>query len=304
MSKGRLVFIGLLISLTASAQEVKVKADFLTDSLRIGEPVPFAISVRYPSDKFILLPDSTGDFGRFEYRYRRWFPTKTRNGISTDSAIYWVASFELDSLQLLELSAVELAGGDSIRHPSGPGSIFLSRTADDLPPTIQPKDLPLKSDTGYWDVLFLFNYPLWSIAGGIFLVALASCWIIFGAAIRRYFLRRKLTAGFGAFNAHFASLLDTLKHRSEPETAEALLGVWKAYMEQLENKPYRKLTSREIHTMIGQERVTASLAVADRLIYGGIRPSSFDAFHELRSFSEDRYHSRLEALRNPQPTKA
>lgn len=304
MIRGKLIVLGLLMGCAAAAQEVQVTGDFLADSLRIGEPVPFALSVRYPSDKIILLPDSTGDFGRFEYRYRRWFPTKSKDGISTDSAIYWVASFELDSLQSLELSAVELAGGDSIRYASGPGSILLSRIAEDLPPAIQPKDLPVKSDTGYWDVRQLFNYPLWSLAGGIFIVVLIVCWIIFGAAIRRYFLRRKLTAGFGAFNEQFIRLLEALKQRSEPETAETLLRIWKEYMEQLENRPYRKLTSREIQTMVKQERVTASLAVADRLIYGGIRPSSYDAFHDLKSFSEDRFHSRLEALRKSQPNKA
>ncbi|MFM8348247.1 MAG: hypothetical protein ACKOAR_09410, partial [Bacteroidota bacterium] len=102
----------------------------------------------------------------------------------------------------------------------------------------------------------------------------------------------------------FIRLLEALKQQSAPETAETLLRVWKEYMEQLENRPYRKLTSREIQAMVKQERVTASLAVADRLIYGGIRPSSYDAFHELKSFSEDRFHSRLEALRKPQPNKA
>ncbi len=286
------------------AQEVEVKGSFISDSVRIGDPVPFALSVRYPVGMNILLPDSTATFGKFEYRYRKWFPTRTSNGISTDSAIYWVATFELDSLQMLSLEALELTENDTVRYRSDEDAILLSEVTGTIPPTVPPKDLPVKSNTAYWNVRTLFNYPLWSLAGGLLIIALMVVWIMFGAAIRRYFKRRRLSAGFARFTEHFTGLVEELKQRTEPEKAEALLRLWKEYMEQLEERPYRKLTSREIQALEQHERVKTSLSVADRLIYGGIRPSNCDAFYDLRSFSEDRFHQRLEALRHPQSGNA
>ena len=294
----------VLVAAGLFAQDVQVNGSFISDSVRIGDPVPFALSVRYPEGSNILLPDSTGDFGRFEYRYRKWFPTRTMNGISLDSAIYWVATFELDSIQMLSLQAMELTDSDTLTYRSEEDTILLSEVTGEVPATIPPKDLPVKSNTGYWNVRTLFNYPLWSIAGGILVVLLIAAWIIFGAAIRRYFKRRKLSAGFSRFAERFTGLLEELKQRTDPEKAEALLRLWKEYMEQLEERPYRKLTSREIQQIVDQDRVTASLSVADRLIYGGIRPSTCDAFYDLKSFSEDRFNQRLEALRHPETRRS
>lgn len=298
---GRIVFfIAALFFTTVHGQDITVRGSFLSDSVQVGQPVPYALSVSYPSGLNILLPDSTADFGGFEYRYRKWFPTHTSRGVSRDSAIYWVSTFELDSIQSLRLEAIELSGVDTLFHTANPDSIGLSQVTGEVPPQINAKDLPLLSDTGYWDVRMLFNYPVWTLAGGIFIVVLAVCWIIFGNAIRRYFRRRRLSAGFNRFAEQFSGLLDQLKRNPSSGTAETLVALWKAYMEQLEQRPYRKLTSLEITTIADHRPLTAPLEAADRLIYGGIRPSSVDSFHELKSFSEDRLHQQLEALRHPE----
>ena len=304
MKRQLIVLLVMLVAFHGSGQDIRVRGKFLSDSVRVGDPVPYALSVSYPSLLNILLPDSTADFGAFEYQYRKWFPTRTSNGISVDSAIYWVSTFELDSIQTLTLQATELTGSDTILHSSLQDSILLSQITGTVPEGINPKDLPLLSDTGYWNVRMLFNYPVWSLAGGIFLVLLVVAWFIFGDAIRRYFRRRRLSAGFNQFADRFSGMLGQLKQNPTPGTAETLVAMWKEYMEQLEQRPYRKLTSLEITTMEEHAPLSRPLEAADRLIYGGIRPSSTDGFHELKSFSEDRLYRQLEALRNPERKSA
>ena len=98
----------------ATAQTVEPKGVFLQDSTKIGEEVQFALSVKYDRSLDILLPDSLYRFGTFEYNSREYFPTKTDSTFSYDSVVYHLSTFEIDSVQYLQLPVFTIHDQDSL----------------------------------------------------------------------------------------------------------------------------------------------------------------------------------------------
>src|SRR6187455_220135 len=108
-----LVLIG---GLSTRAQEVRVHSGFLVDSLGIGDEGGYFLTARYPSELNILFPDSTYNFAPFEYARKVYYPTKTTNGQSYDSAIYYLSTFEIDKLQSLSLPVFQFTDLDTTTH--------------------------------------------------------------------------------------------------------------------------------------------------------------------------------------------
>src|SRR5687768_12536023 len=88
---------------TADAQDIKVSGGFLKDSVQIGEPVAYFLSATYPQSLTVLFPDSTFSFKPFEYNRKRLSPTHTVGGVSHDSVVYYLSTFEVDKIQYLNL---------------------------------------------------------------------------------------------------------------------------------------------------------------------------------------------------------
>src|SRR5688572_21779587 len=88
----------LLITMAGLSQEIKVSGGFVKDSIQIGEPVAYYLSTSYPQSLTVLFPDSIFNFAPFEYSRKAFYPTVTSNGISRDSVIYYLATFEVDKV--------------------------------------------------------------------------------------------------------------------------------------------------------------------------------------------------------------
>lgn len=292
-----LIIIACFICSAGFSQEVKVNGQFIGDSLRIGEPIPYALSARYPSKLQILFPDSLHEFKPFEYERKNYFPTITSDGISLDSAIYWVSSFEIDSIQFLSIPILQLIGTDSLFHQPKADSVFLSSSTKSVPDNIPPAELPLKSDTDYRTVLMVFNYPLLVIALGISTVILGLVWIVFGKQIRNWWKRRKLKKGFQEFEQAFQQLLDKIKEGGNIIEAEQAIRLWKKYLENLEGIPYTKFTTREILALGQHQEIRGALRSIDHRIYGQKQSEDVNEYYTLKSFTEDQYLKKLEELK-------
>jgi hypothetical protein len=280
-----------------SGEDVKVRGLFLTDSIKIGQPFPYSLSVEYPSDKNILFPDSTFAFTPFELAAKTFFPTYTANGISHDSAIYYFNSFEIDSVQSLRVPVFEVRGQDSTSVWTEEDQVWLRHMVTISTDSLDAANLPLKVNAFYEPVMWLFNYPLASIVGGILIVGLVIAWLIFGKRIKKYFKARRMRKSFDKYLQSFSDSIDTLKSSYSIPGAEKTLGIWKKYLENLEDKPFTKYTSKEILKSSGADSLADPLTTVDRLLYAGVKPSSFDAFYELKSYSEDRFYKKLEEVR-------
>src|SRR5688500_9661894 len=113
MKSRTIKFLSVLLMLMSSiwpllAQDVTVRGGFFLDSLKIGDQTGFYLTAKYPSNLNIIFPDSTYNFSPFEYERKRYFPTQTTKGESYDSVVYFLSTFEVDSVQTLSLPVFQL----------------------------------------------------------------------------------------------------------------------------------------------------------------------------------------------------
>ena len=292
----RLILVMLTVGCGAnvSAQSVAVRGQFLTDSVSVGQPVKYALTVRYPSAFLLLMPDSTFKFEPFEWSGRTYFPTHTENGVSLDSLVYQLTSFEIDSIQTLAVPVFVVNKQDCTAVWPENDTLFFSKRVFQLPDSLSANALPLRTNTDYWKVPWQLNTILIALALIATVVGLTIVWLIFGKRIRRYWRLRKLNRQHLAFVRQFNQQLDQLQSMYSVTRAEGLVVVWKNYMEQLVGQPFTKLTTKEILQREKEGDLGEALRATDQLIYGGIGSFEESAFARLRQFSE----SKFEQIRN------
>jgi hypothetical protein len=294
----KLLLLVLICSLHfAYAQDVKVSGGFLSDSIKIGEQTAFYLSVRYPSNLNILFPDSAADFAPFEYQKRKYFPTRTKNGISKDSTLYYLTTFEIDKVQGLSLTAYVLNERDCTSYASNTDSLQLIELVAQIPDSIAIQKLPLMENTRYEPVSLEFNYLIALAALGIVVILVLLAWIFFGKRIQRYFKTRRLLKKHRAFTVAYGQSIDQIQKTFNPVSAEGALSLWKKYLEQLEARPYTKLTSREMLALLNDEPLAVNLRNIDKAIYGH-NTSVVDSLQHLRAVADQRFNQKLQKLKH------
>ena len=271
----------LLQVLSASGQEIVPKGQFVADSLLVGEPVAYSVSLRYPRQLNLLLPDSTYNFEPFELVGREYFPTRSDAEYSFDSVVYLLTSFYPDSVLSLQLPVYLVQGKDSLTLWTGSDSVVvgsvLSRAGID--------SLQFESNTAYLPVEYPFNYPYFLLGLFGLFVFVASGVAVFGKSVRRkirlWFLQRR----FNSFDEEYTGRLTRFLAGDPAVRADQLLLLWKSYLEDLEKKPYTKLTSQEIAEINVDKKLWIQvLRPIDRSIYG--YQSGEDLHNSLRQLEE------------------
>jgi len=280
------------------AQEISVTGHFKTDSVKLGEPIEFYITAKYPSHWQVLLPDSTFSFTPFDFQKKVYFPTHSVNNISTDSVLYILNTFEIDSIQTLKLPAFVVLPNDCTVYESNIDTVFFKHLVTHVPDSLSAEQLPLKTNTAYNSVSWLFNYPVFSIIAGVMIIVSILIWLIFGKKIKRHFAVKRLTRNHLEFINNFDTAIERLKTTFSPESAERSVLLWKQYMEDLVTRPYTKSTTRELNEIEKNETLISALSSIDRSIYGNIPPDSLDSFLNLKQFSQMQFNKKLEELKH------
>jgi hypothetical protein len=292
-----LMILTLAATGSLCAQEVNVKSGFVQDSLSIGDKSPYYLTARYPSNLNIIFPDSTYNFAPFEYQYKVYFPTKTINGQSYDSVVYYLSTFEIDKQQSLSLPVYQINSLDSLTFFTNRDTILLSEYVKQLPDSLTAQNLPLKVNTAYQNVSYLFNYPvLLIVAGAILFLALLG-WLIFGRRIRTYYRLKKMRKMHEKFLETYSSQVEKIRQAFSTSTTEAALLQWKKYMEYLESRPYTKLTSRETTRMENNETLGKNLHTIDGAIYGHAT-SVLEPLENLKNFAQQRFSKKMEEVKH------
>ena len=288
----------IVSTLTSFAQEVTVRGRFKTDSVKLGEPIEYYLIAKYPSQWQVLLPDSTFSFAPFDFQKKVYFPTRTINNQSTDSVLYILSTYEIDSIQTLKIPAFVVLPNDCTTYESNVDTVFFKRLVSHLPDSVSAEQLPLKTNTAYNAVNWLFNYPVASIIIGALIIIAILVWIIFGKKIKRHFVLKRLAKNHHEFIINFDTAVEKLKSGFTPESAERSIIIWKKYMEDLVTKPYTKSTTRELKEIEKNETLVSALHVIDRSIYGRIPPDTLDSFLNLKEFSQLQFNKKLEELKH------
>lgn len=294
---GKILICFVLALSTANAQDVKVNSGFLEDSTKIGEEVRFYLSAKYPSSLNILFPDSTFAFAPFEYAGKTYFPTRTDNGVSVDSAVFSFTTFEVERVQFLQLPVFVIQPRDCTVYQSLRDSVLITQLVTQMPDSVSADKLPLKMNTAYQKVFFEFNTWVLIIVIGVLVVIAVLVWIIYGKKIARYFKTKRLSKKHSEFMAAYNKLIAEIQTTFSPRVAESALSTWKKYMEQLEARPYTKLTTRETLNVIPDESLGQNLRTVDQAIYGH-NTSVISSLETLKNFADERFNKKLHEVKN------
>ena len=291
-----MLVIVVLASVQSSAQ-LRVRGYLLKDSAAIGEIVPYILTASYPRDKQVVFPDSTFSVAPFELSGKRFFPTRSLDGASYDSAVYFVSTFEIDSIQVLRLPVFLVTAADSTAVYARPDSLRLRYRVTIPLDSVAVEKLPLKANTAYQRVKWLFNYPVLMMVAVVLAIVSIIAWLVFGKQIRRFFALRRLRKAYENFQQRYTQALEGLGSEASSRRAEEALVMWKKYMEELEQFPFTKSTSREILRRYSSDLLASALRNIDRAIYGGY-DASHDPFVFLKTYSRQQFEKREAELKN------
>lgn len=291
-----LFILSTLPEITCFSQEVDVKAGFNSDTIRVGDDLIFYLTARYPKSSQVVFPDTTYSFAPFELKKKDYFPTKTRDTISIDSAVYTLRTFEIERSQSLRLPVFIVNAMDCTRVFSNRDTIALKPSVRDLPDSLTA-DLPLKATTAYQRVQREFNTPLIIIVISFASLLAGIGWVVFGPAINRHYRIKKLKQMHASFTRTYEGHLHSIEKTFSPTTTERAVVEWKKYMEQLSRRPYTKLTTLETVQMEKDETLGKNLKVVDSAVYGS-NTHVIESLHSLKTYADIRFNDVISEVKN------
>ena len=286
-----LIFSG---SQAIHAQETKPIGFFLKDSVKIGEPVPFIFSYKDKKNRSVIFPDSLYNFAPFELVKKEYFNTQSDDLNSIDSAVYYLTTFEIDTVQRLSLPVFLITASDSIPNFSLMDSIVLDQVVTQMPDSVS-----MEENSYYRPVSLEFNYPYFIIALIVLGVLAIIVLVVWGKEIRKRIRLYRLNKGLEKFKAGFEQQIDALSNDTTKANIEKTLKYWKSYMEGLENLPYTKLTTKEIVFLTQSSSLDETLKSIDKNIYSRATVSALqNDFEFLKDYTQDRYNHISEVIKN------
>lgn len=287
-----ILFFGLMTFV--AAQDIKPTGYFLKDSVKIGELVPYSLSYKDKKNRPVIFPDSLYDFSPFELLDKSYFDTHSDSINSIDSAVYYLATFEIDTVQSLSLPVFVFTGNDSIPIFSEKDSIILNQVVTQMPDSVN-----LSETRAFQPVSRQFNYPYWIIALILLSVIALVVAIIWGKEIAKRIKLYRLMKKLEKFKVEFDQEIENISSETEKTKIESLLKFWKSYMESLEQIPYTKLTTKEINQIQNNSSLEETLKSIDRNIYSTLAVTALqNDFEFLKDYSVDRYNHVTEVIKN------
>src|SRR5690606_16714622 len=100
-----------------------------------------------------------------------------------------------------------------------------------------------------------------------------------------------------SFLEAYDAFVRQLQTAFSPPATESALTTWKKYMEQLESKPYTKLTTREAQSVIQEPAITEHLSRIDKAIYGH-NTAVVESLENLKSFADQQFERKLREVQH------
>ncbi|GAB3324063.1 hypothetical protein GCM10027299_20990 [Larkinella ripae] len=243
------------------------KGLFLTDTIEIGKPFQYSLSIRHRANTDVLFPDTARHFAPFLVRNLAIFSTKTDARGSLDSSVYTLISFETSPAQTLQVPVFLLrAPTDCTVVRSNIDTVQLRERVQ----TARPDTLRLSTDTQVVTLRQQMNYPLlMTIVMGLCGLA-GLLFLFFGRTIRTRVRRFRLYRQYMDFQRTFNRLTRGIGPETAHDDAGRAVVIWKKYMERLERKPFTSLTTREIVELVQDNRLADALKEIDGVIYGSV----------------------------------
>jgi len=298
-----LLFIVLPVSAWAQMPKVSVTGYFRHDSVELGQSVQFVLLSKHVPQAEIVFPDTTFRFAPFELVRKEFFPTRTVDSLSTDSTVYTLRTFDLKPVQRLQVQVRLFWNGDTLLLATRPDSVFLIQNVAEV-----SEPLPLLPLTQLQPVPHQFNYLYWGLGILAALVLVGGLWALVGKSIQTRYKLYVLQKDQAQFQSRFQSVRERFHRLKTLEPLERAIILWKNYLTKLEDEEISSFTTKEITTYYEEdERVSNSLKICDRAIYGNIisddETEVANALAQLAEFAANRYNILQETLRNVASTR-
>lgn len=268
---------------------------FLTDTIEIGRPFQFSLSVQYAPKQDVIFPDTAHAFAPFIVRDMIVFSTVTQDLTgSRDSAVYTLVSFETAPAQLLRVPVLLTSLFDSIVVLSTPDTVFLRSRL----PLTNPRSATLLTETTPQPLRQQFNYPYLILAVlGLGMVISLVYWL-FNEAINRQWRLYRLAQQYQRFSRGYNRVTQGINSNTASDAANQAVVRWKTYIERLEQQPFSSLTTSEIADRLANDQLIEALKEADRMIYGGaFSDQSLPALRVLRDVATQTYNQRRRLMK-------
>jgi len=235
-------FLFFLAMINSSlAQQVEISGYFTQDSARLGERVGFVLKAKYPETSQLLFPDSTFDFSPLVFLEKKTFISNTVDGITQDSAIYYLSNFSLEPSVFLALPVYELNRYDSLTYFTNEAELKLKLMLDSI-----PEELVFQENNVYQPLKKSFNWLLFGLISGAVILVLGVLFTLFKDRIKAIFKKNREKIRWIQFELKWKRLSTLLAQNPNQELADEVIGLWKGYLESLTAQPYQEWTSSEI----------------------------------------------------------
>ncbi len=235
------IFIFVLIPIFLQAQ-VQSKIAWLSDSIALGYPTPLSFSIRYPIGYTIIFPDSTKDFVPFELHSKKYFPTQIENNYAKDSVIYYLTSFQIDSIQKIQLPYSYVFKLDTTNLKSDVVSIRFQRKVFNF-----SDKTPYQKHTELYEVPIEPDYALWLGLTLISVFLISFLIIFFRKKIMKWLILRKIQYEW----KNIQNQLDLIFEKTDAKNLIYELNLlWKNYLGIQNSIQPTSLTSKEFQIWI------------------------------------------------------
>lgn len=284
--------------LALGQQVLRPVGSFSSDSVKIGVPVTYTLVHRHPEKLEVILPGTNYNFSPFELVRKEFYPTTTKNGISTDSAVYTLRTFDTKAVQSIVLPVFVLQGKDTVRVNGDSSRVILQELVEKVNEPLQ-----FKSQTELVAVEKRFNWPvllLWLVVGTLFF---SLIWLIFGQTIKTKYKLYRLRKDHLYFASRYNAHVDRFVKTGVSQSMEKAVSLWKNYLTKLERSAINSFTTKEIVEFYdNNEEVNTALRLCDKAIYGNLLTEADaetkEALLLLRKFAKSRYKARREITKN------
>jgi hypothetical protein len=253
-----------LIPQQAHSQDLEVEGYFMQDSAKLGERVGYVLKAKSKPGVNIVFPDSTHNFSPFVLLEKKSFISSTQEDVTIDSVVYYVSNFSLDPIATLSLPVYEVFRFDSLVHKPLEAGLALKLTIDPL-----PEELGFKDNNVYQPIPTEFNMFILLIILGVISVLAILVLVIFGKKIKKQWDNWREKQKYKRFVKRWNAAETAFAATPDMAQADELLGLWKTYMEHLNDRPFREWTTTEISEFLDNKEIIKDFRAIEMVIYAG-----------------------------------
>lgn len=265
----------------------------MQDSAKLGERVAYVLKATYPESSQLIFPDSTYDYSPFVLLEKQTFISSTQEGVTLDSAVYFLSNFELEPSSFLSLPVYELAKYDSLVNFPLEAELKLKLTLDSI-----PEELAFQQNNIYQPLEKGINWIIISLVIGVLLLLIGLIYYFFADKIQAYLLERKQRKRWANFLKHWEKLTTELTDSPSIGIADRVVGLWKGYMESITGLPFGELTSSEISEILDNQQVFKALRSIDLIIYAGRSEQTQEATDYLLEIAREKYQQKQSNIKH------